>query len=516
MNKNILIVHYNTPYLTECLVRSINLFVKDAKIFIFDNSTEKPFTAKFDNVTIFDNTKGQIINFDKWLENYPNKKKSGGRLNKWGSAKHCISVEKGMELINDNFVLLDSDVLLKRDISNLFRDDLVCIGETITQPNSLVKRILPFICYINVKMCKEKDIHYFNDEYMHGLYKTPVGDRYDTGGAFYLATENLKQNQIKCSEYVVHYGHGSWHAIGKKQQTLTQEQWVKKYRKYWSSEKNKKVVYTCIIGGYDSLIEPKYITDGFDYICFTDDKSLKSDVWEIRDLPKETDGLTQIKKQRFVKINPHLLLKDYDISIWVDGNVDLKGDLNKFVKKYINDKSSIYVPKHPQRNCIYLESTVVGRMGKDKKEVMKPQMDRYKKEGFPENYGLLQSNILLRKHNKQDCIKLMEEWFNEVKKGSHRDQLSFNYVSWKNKEINIVYMDSHIYKSEFFYWNGTHNHNKNYVQYDETNIDMMEWGGAMSKSNNVQPKVRKSIEHLKTEFHNLLNKRIETYNVAIY
>ena len=147
---------------------------------------------------------------------------------------------------------------------------------------------------------------------------------------------------------------------------------------------------------------------------------------------------------------------------------------------------------------------------------MKPQMDRYKKEGFPENYGLLQSNILLRKHNKQDCIKLMEEWFNEIKNGSHRDQLSFNYVSWKNKEINIVYMDSHIYKSEFFYWNGTHNHNKSYVQYDEANIDMMEWDGAMSKSNTVQPKVRKSIEHLKTEFHNLLNKRIETYNVAIY
>jgi hypothetical protein len=101
MKKNILIIHYNTPYLTECLVRSINLFVKDAVIYIFDNSNEKPFTAKFDNVTVFDNTKGQIINFDKWLENYPNRKMSGGRLNKWGSAKHCYSVEKCMELIDD-------------------------------------------------------------------------------------------------------------------------------------------------------------------------------------------------------------------------------------------------------------------------------------------------------------------------------------------------------------------------------------------------------------------------------
>ena len=73
MKKNILIIHYNTPYLTECLVRSINLFVKDAIIYIFDNSNEKPFTAKFDNVTVFDNTKGQIIDFNKWLEKYPNR-----------------------------------------------------------------------------------------------------------------------------------------------------------------------------------------------------------------------------------------------------------------------------------------------------------------------------------------------------------------------------------------------------------------------------------------------------------
>ena len=125
MKKNILIIHYNTPYLTECLVRSINLFVEGATIYIFDNSNEKPFTAKFDNVTVFDNTKGQIINFDKWLEKYPNKKKSGGRLNKWGSAKHCYSVEKCMELINDGFILLDSDVLLKKDISNLIDDKTI-------------------------------------------------------------------------------------------------------------------------------------------------------------------------------------------------------------------------------------------------------------------------------------------------------------------------------------------------------------------------------------------------------
>lgn len=180
MKKNIVIIHYNTPDLTECLVRSINLFVKDAVIYIFDNSTDKPFIAKFDNVTVFDNTKGQIIDFNKWLEKYPNKIQSHGRVNKWASAKHSYSIEKCMELIDDNFILLDSDVLLKRDISNLFIDDSIYVGNVIVQPNSSIKRVLPFICFINVKMCKEKGVHYFDDNYMHGLWKKNGADRYDT------------------------------------------------------------------------------------------------------------------------------------------------------------------------------------------------------------------------------------------------------------------------------------------------------------------------------------------------
>ncbi len=515
MKKNILIIHYNTPYLTECLVRSINLFVKDAIIYIFDNSNEKPFTAKFDNLTVFDNTKGQIINFDKWLENYPNRKMSGGRLNKWGSAKHCYSVEKCMELIDDGFILLDSDVLLKRDISNLIDDKTIFTGEVVTQPNSSVKRVLPFICYINVKMCKEKGVHYLDDNYMHGLWKNGVADRYDTGGGFYMGAKDYPSRPISYSEYVVHFGHGSWNAIGKKNQ-YTAEEWLKMFRRYWSNEKNKKVVYTCITSDYDRLSNPKFLTDGFDYVCFTDNKAITSDVWDIRPLPKETEGLSQVKKQRFVKINPHLLLSEYDMSIWVDGNVTLKGDLNKFVKNVITSDCSVYVPKHPQRDCIYAEANAVVKMGKDKSDITRPQMERYRKEGFPERYGLLQSNIMLRKHNKLDCIKLMEDWFKELKDGSHRDQLSFNYASWKNIDVKVIYLDKNICKSEFFYWDGTHLRFKHVTAYDSENVDGFEWADRVPPPSNTRKK--KTIEQLKAEFHAMMNahKKLETFNVAIY
>ena len=464
---NILIIHYNTPHLTECLVNSINMFVKDATIYIFDNSDKLPFTAKFDNVKLLDNTKGQYIDFDKWLEKYPKKDKSLGRINNWASAKHCYSVDKCMDLIDDNFILLDSDVLLKKDISNIIDENAIYSAEVIKQPKFNVNRVLPFICFINVKMCKENGIRYFDEEHMYGIYKSMESEKYDTGSGFYFNTKNFKSNIIKCDDYIVHYKAASWFDCAKRMHHYKQisiDEWIKKYKKYWSSENNKKVVYTCITGGYDSLIDPTFITNDFDYICFTDNLELKSDVWDIKPLPKETDELSQIKKQRYVKINPHKLLGDYELSIWVDGNVELKGDLNDFISKKIKDDDIICVPKHPQRNCIYEEERAVVAMKKDVKENTQPQIERYKKEGFPKKYGLLQSNILIRRHNNPDCIKLMEDWFEEVKNGSHRDQLSFNYVTWKNENVKVTYLDKYIYKSEWFHWRSGHKKSKPIVK----------------------------------------------------
>ena len=429
--------------------------MKDAVIYIFDNSDKLPFTATFDNVTVLDNTKGQIIDFNKWLDNYENKDNSHGRVNRWGSAKHCYSVQKCMEIIKENFILLDSDVLLKKDISDLFDDEIVYAGEVITQPLSSIKRVLPFITYINTKMCLENGVHYFDDNYMHGLYKSATADRFDTGAGFYIHTSKYPHKSITYSEYVIHYGHGSWNKRGCKP-TCNPNEWLNIHKSLWSTEKNKRVVYTCITGSYDGLIDPEYISDGYDYICFTDNKEFKSDIWDIRPLPKEVEGLSQVKKQRFIKINPHLFLPEYELSVWVDGNVTLKGNLNELTEKTLVDDCSIYVPKHPSRDCIYSEAKAVISMRKDKEENVNPQIYRYEKEGFPSKYGLLQSNIVIRKHNNEDCKKIMETWSDEVINGSHRDQLSFNYVLWKNNDVKVIYLDKKIYKSEWFYWNSGH------------------------------------------------------------
>ena len=81
--------------------------------------------------------------------------------------------------------------------------------------------------------------------------------------------------------------------------------------------KNKIVIYTSIFGSYDGLIpQPQF--KGVDYICFTD-KPFKSSKWKIITVSSKISDTT--RKSRHPKILPHLYLKDYKYSIYIDGNI---------------------------------------------------------------------------------------------------------------------------------------------------------------------------------------------------
>lgn len=209
---------------------------------------------------------------------------------------------------------------------------------------------------------------------------------------------------------------------------------------------SKQVVYTCITGGYDKLREPKFVSPSIDYICFTDNAKLTSNFWKIRQLPSDLKNLTDVKKQRLIKVLPHKYLSEYDVSLWVDSNIEIVGDLKDFFNKYDLSQKFLYTNKHPSRDCLYREQIAVLRLKKDTYENTNPQIERYREEGFPEHYGLAETNIILRAHKNQKCKTLMNLWGEEILNGSHRDQLSFNYAIWKTGTKDYVeYLDEKYY-----------------------------------------------------------------------
>lgn len=199
------------------------------------------------------------------------------------------------------------------------------------------------------------------------------------------------------------------------------------------SEK-KIVVYCAIANNYNALLNPSVRDDRFDYVCFTDQPvwfRLSTDtIWNIRPFPKDVRGLEPTRKCRMVKILPHHFFPEYEYSVWVDGSIDIIGDIQALIEKY--DYPDLLCFKHPKRSCIYEEGQACIDMGKDDPQLILHQLETYRNQGFPEHAGLVESNVMIRKHNDPEIIKVMESWWQELSTHSRRDQLSLPFAAWRH------------------------------------------------------------------------------------
>ncbi len=206
---NVAFVHYNTPELTSAAIMSLNKRTPGCIVTVFDNSDARPFVNTFSNVSVIDNTRGQIIDFDKMLDDYPDRQVDDRNKSNFGSAKHCKSVDMLMDMIPEGFVLMDSDVLVTKDIKGLVCRDVVC---GMKHEKDGVTLFQPFLCWINVPLLKVHGIRYFNGEKMWALSDVFPNNRYDTGAWLYeeVINKGLKWLSVDIWQYIIHLGHGSW------------------------------------------------------------------------------------------------------------------------------------------------------------------------------------------------------------------------------------------------------------------------------------------------------------------
>ena len=182
------------------------------------------------------------------------------------------------------------------------------------------------------------------------------------------------------------------------------------------------------------------------------DNPVKSNVWEVREikLPPIYEKLDNNRRAKWFKMHPHKLFPDYGYSLWIDGSVEIKGNVDELVDEAFKKGGFWAVHPHASRKCIVEEAWACNALKKEEPEIMARQLARYiATEKYPINNGLAENTIILRRHNDPDCIKLNEMWWNEVLTWSKRDQLSFNYCVWK-LGLNYNLLKGTVYDSKYF------------------------------------------------------------------
>jgi GT2 family glycosyltransferase/glycosyltransferase involved in cell wall biosynthesis len=205
---------------------------------------------------------------------------------------------------------------------------------------------------------------------------------------------------------------------------------VVEYHKTKGQSKPKVVVYSALTGTYDQPVFHEKLDSRIDYVLFSDMPLNNKAFWDIR--PMDYQHEKSVRKARFVKTNPHKYFSDYDIAIWIDANVLIKGDIWKYVEEALNHPEiPVFGVPHPHRNCLYAEAESVVQANKDGKDLVGVQIDRYKKEKYPYNNSLIETNLMVINIKHEKSKEIFNQWWHQIDTGSHRDQLSINYVLWK-------------------------------------------------------------------------------------
>lgn len=214
----------------------------------------------------------------------------------------------------------------------------------------------------------------------------------------------------------------------------------------------KKIcVYTCITGDYDTLhvIEKE---EEVDYLCFTNNMKLKSDVWKVIYIENENE-LDNRALSRKIKIVGHPVIEDnYDISIWVDGAIQIRGSVKCFLNDVCClDRYNIACFRHRMRNCVYDEAIACIIHRKASKKDIQEFLDFMEKEKFPRHYGLAECTVLVRRHNNMEVKKMMSLWFELYKQYGKRDQLTFPYCLYKTG-IDVCWIELNVFDNPWFFW----------------------------------------------------------------
>ncbi len=225
----------------------------------------------------------------------------------------------------------------------------------------------------------------------------------------------------------------------------------------FSSRKGKKVVYTCIVNNYDSLKNPVVRTEDTDYIVFSNNESVVIDnkYWQYRPISeqlKKKCNYNPILINRYIKMHPHELFPDYDLALYVDGNIRVISNIQDCFG-YINDKTGLAMHEHAKRSDIYEEAKACIWLNKGNKKKIKNLIKDYKHQNFPHDFGLYQASIIAIDLRNKNAQEVLDAWYKEfVKRGTLRDQLSLPYVLWQKgyNYIDIGCLGSNIHHNVKF------------------------------------------------------------------
>ena len=134
---------------------------------------------------------------------------------------------------------------------------------------------------------------------------------------------------------------------------------------------HRRVIYTAVFGNKTYMPQFEVIPNDWDFVYFTDNNELHSDLWKI--IYTKGSNSDPRRSSRYLKLQPHIIFPDHEMSVWMDGSLRLTCNINNLLDVMnVYDFAGLYHPHevdglfHEGERCI--------KYGKDDPMTIKDQL----------------------------------------------------------------------------------------------------------------------------------------------
>lgn len=201
------------------------------------------------------------------------------------------------------------------------------------------------------------------------------------------------------------------------------------------------VIYTVLTGAKEALgnpiadLAPDATSDlDIDFVCFTDNRDLRSPVWRFRYLDQLP--LPAEKASRRPKALPHIYLPEWEFSLYID-NIVLFRRLPQQQDLASTRPYLFKLFRHQTRKNPGEEAAAILQVGYESFERIASQLDFYGQLMPVDSITPLSTcTVILRQHRRPELEHFGQTWWEQILNFGKRDQMSFDFaVKWSGAEI---------------------------------------------------------------------------------
>lgn len=187
------------------------------------------------------------------------------------------------------------------------------------------------------------------------------------------------------------------------------------------------VIYKAVFGNYDSIdnIDSEHVDSKTDYFMISDVDINLPNPWKL--IKVDRQFTSNAKENRYYKMNGHPFFSKYKYSVYLDGNVNIKGDLTALLNT-LNEDFDIHAYRHPKRNsisdelkaCVIYNKITIAQY----RESLSAKYNKYKHT----HQNMFECNVLIKRITSNKLEIAMKDWFDLFCTNLPRDQIYFPYI----------------------------------------------------------------------------------------